>query len=261
MSEIAAWQRDYASHLTIALISRGAVETNRTKMNEHRLMYILLQKDRETAKTYLADGTPSAVIVQPNGTIGSRLAAGADEIRDLVTQIVGTPAQVRGQATLPDQMDGCADCNWKRSAPAQNISISPKIGERAPAFKLRDLSGKMIDLTDYRGSQALVLFWNPGCGFCNQMLNDLKVWESNPPQGAPKLLVVSTGSVSANQSLGLQAPVVLDEGFSVGRLFGASGTPSAILIDEKGDFASAIAVGAPAVLALAFATEPGHRLV
>jgi hypothetical protein len=43
----------------------------------------------------------------------------------------------------------------------------------------------------------------------------------------------------------------MDEGFSVGRKFGAGGTPSAILVDEKGMIASDVAVGAPAVLALA----------
>jgi hypothetical protein len=44
---------------------------------------------------------------------------------------------------------------------------------------------------------------------------------------------------------------VLDEGFAVGTAFGASGTPSAVLVDETGLLASEMAVGAPAVLGLA----------
>ena len=103
-----------------------------------------------------------------------------------------------------------------------------------------------------------MLFWNPGCGFCQQMLPDLKQWEENRPEGAPKLLLVSAGSEEVNREMGLGSPVVLDQGFSVGRAFGAGGTPSAMLIDEEGKIASEVAVGASAVLELAKAkiTEP-----
>ena len=38
---------------------------------------------------------------------------------------------------------------------------------------------------------------------------------------------------------------------SVGSTFGASGTPMAILVDAEGKIASALAAGAPPVLALA----------
>ncbi len=37
----------------------------------------------------------------------------------------------------------------------------------------------------------------------------------------------------------------------MGRSFGAAGTPSAVLVDEEGNVASEVAVGAPAVLELA----------
>jgi len=47
----------------------------------------------------------------------------------------------------------------------------------------------------------------------------------------------------------------LDQQFSVGRAFGASGTPSGVLVDAKGKIASGVAVGAPAVLELAKARE------
>jgi thiol-disulfide isomerase/thioredoxin len=111
--------------------------------------------------------------------------------------------------------------------------------------------GKQVDLVDFRGSKTLVLFWNPGCGFCQRMLDDLKAWEAHLPKGAPKLLVVSTGTVEATQALGLRSPVLLDEGFHAGSKFGANGTPMAVLVDAEGKIASELAAGAPAVLALA----------
>ena len=79
----------------------------------------------------------------------------------------------------------------------------------------------------------------------------LKAWEAIRPEGAPKLLVISAGTLEANEEMGLSSTVVLDQGFAVGRAFGASGTPSAVLVDSKGKIASEVAVGAPAVLELA----------
>jgi peroxiredoxin len=125
-----------------------------------------------------------------------------------------------------------------------------KVGEPAPALTLPDLTGNLVDLVDFRGNKTLVLFWNPGCGFCQRMLEELKVWEAKPPKGAPQLLVVSTGTVEANQAMGLRSPVLLDQGFSAGSKLGANGRPMGVLVDEEGKIASAVAAGAPAVLTL-----------
>ena len=127
-----------------------------------------------------------------------------------------------------------------------------KIGDPAPEFSLSDLSGNLVHLSDFQGRQTLVLFWRPSCSFCQRMLADLKAWETQPPEGAPRLLVVSTDSVQDNQAMGLRSPVVLDQaGTSISSKFGASGTPMAILVDAEGRIASELAAGAPAVLALA----------
>src|SRR5205823_2310688 len=118
--------------------------------------------------------------------------------------------------------------------PMPAVPAAPKIGDPAPALELPDLTGKTINLADFRGSNTLVLFWNPGCGFCRRMLDDLKAWEAHPPKGAPKLLLVSTGTVETNQAMGLRSPVVLEQSFTAGRQFGVNGTPSAVLVDGKG---------------------------
>src|SRR5215472_381229 len=58
-------------------------------------------------------------------------------------------------------------------------------------------------------------------------------------------------AVESNQAMGLRSPVLLDQqGMSVGRLFGATSTPMAVLVDGEGKIASELAAGAPAVLAL-----------
>jgi len=87
------------------------------------------------------------------------------------------------------------------------------------------------------------------------MLPEIKQWEETRPEAAPGLLFVSAGSEDANRDMGISSPVLLDQNFAAGRAFGASGTPSAVLVDAEGRIASEVAVGAPAVLGLAGASR------
>jgi peroxiredoxin len=249
--EISGWQRAYAPQLTIAFITRGSPEENRAKSTEHGLRNVLLQRDREVAETYKEEGTPCAVVVRPDGTIGSPLAAGPEAIRALVARTLQSP---EAAASTPAAAPPAASENG--SAPRPTPPAGPKVGEPAPELRLPDLRGRTINLTGYRGAKALVLFWNPGCGFCQQMLDDLKAWEDDPPNGAPKLLVVSAGTVEENEGMGLRSPLLLDENFTVGSAFGASGTPMAVLVDEEGRIASDVVAGGPAVMALARGETP-----
>lgn len=126
------------------------------------------------------------------------------------------------------------------------------IGEAAPDFSLPDLCGTPVRLSDFRGHQTLVLFWSPRCIFCQHLFPHLLVWDAQPSKDAPRLLVVSTGSVEDNQVLGLRFPVLLEQASrSIGSSFGATGTPTAVLVDAEGRIASELAAGAPAILALA----------
>jgi uncharacterized membrane protein YphA (DoxX/SURF4 family)/peroxiredoxin len=88
-SEIKEWQRSHSDRLTIALISFGTIKENFVNVARNDLGQVLLQQKREVAEQYGAKLTPTAVIVNPDGRIASRLAAGADEIRKLLTTIVG----------------------------------------------------------------------------------------------------------------------------------------------------------------------------
>jgi peroxiredoxin len=217
--EVGRWQRDAASRLAIAVVSRGSVEANQ------------------------ALATPSAVLIDREGKIGSPLAQGAEAIRSLVASAFGGyPLN-----TLPI-LPMTAQRNGNGSRPTLPVAL--KIGDVAPAFSLPDLAGHLVHLSDFRGSTTLVLFWRPGCGFCQRMLAALRAWEAQPQEGAPRLLVVSTESVQDNQAMGLRSPIVLDQAtIRVGSLFGATGTPMAVLIDAEGKIASELAAGAPAVLA------------
>src|SRR5262249_21126950 len=152
----------------------------------------------------------------------------------------------------PDAIRALITTTLNPPAAAPRPPAGLKIGEPAPDFSLPDLAGRTVNLSDFRGSRTLILFWRPSCGFCARMLPDLKAWETNARNGAPKLLVVSTDSVADNKAMELRSLVVLDEQrMSVGSKFGAGGTPMAVLVGADGKIASELAAGALAVLELA----------
>jgi thiol-disulfide isomerase/thioredoxin len=102
----------------------------------------------------------------PDGKVASFIAGGPDAIRGLVMHLVRPPALIPG---------------------------TKRIGDADPKVELDDLEGDTVALEEFRGRKTLILFWNPGCSFCQQMLPDLKQWEENTPKGVPSLLVVSAG--------------------------------------------------------------------
>src|ERR687890_184241 len=196
LPDVGRWQEEHAKKLTLSLISRGEVEENKTKASEHGLSNVLLQKDWEVSESYEVRGTPSAVLISPDGKIASPVAGGVEGIRGLLSYAVGKRAQLPMQPQAQGQP--CPNCG-KVHAAAPTVPASQKVGEEAPEVKLPDLEGNTVELADFRGEKTLVLFWNPGCGFCQQMLPDLKEWETDPPAGAPRLLVVSAGAQEANR--------------------------------------------------------------
>jgi peroxiredoxin len=191
---------------------------------------VLADRSSAVAEAFNIRATPTGVLVDAEGRIASDIALGAQAA---LAVLHGRPIPPLNPATAPP------------NAPA------PSIGSPAPAVKLPDLRGKQTTLARFRGKDTLLVFWNPGCGFCQGMLDDLKAWEARPPAGAPRLVLISTGAPETNRAMGLRAPVLLDDSFAAASAFGASGTPSGILLNARGHIASELVVGAQALLQLA----------
>ena len=220
---LAGWQHEHAGALTLAVVSGGDVEATRHDADEHGLDRMLVDEDLGVYEAYQASLTPSAVLVSPDGLIAAYVASGYDQIEGLVER-----------ALAPDETE-------QRGLP---------IGAAAPELDLRDLEGERISLAD-PGRDTLVLFWNPGCGFCSAMRGALHAWERTTEGGSLRLLVVSSGDAEALRADGFRSTVVLDPEYAASAAFHAAGTPMAVLVDRDGRVASALVVGADAVFALA----------
>lgn len=228
LPDISRWQTEHHDELTVATVSSGDISAIRAEAEEHGLEWALFDTDLAIFEAYQATATPSAVLISPDGQIASYLASGSDEIEQLVERAIANDEE-ENEGGLP-------------------------IGAPVPKLELTDLDGEPVSLTD-PDSDTLVLFWNPNCGFCRSMLDDLHAWERTP-RHSPRLLVVSSGDEEDTRADGFRSTVALDPGYTAGNAFGAGGTPMAVLVDRENRVASAVVGGGAAVLALA---ERGTR--
>lgn len=240
---VKVWERDYEAQLTVALISKGELKENINRMGKYGVKHLLLQGESDVDKDYQASWTPAAVVIGRDGIIRSHVTYGDEAIRALVAYAV-TTSEVQATAS-----------NGGGNGHRPKITIGTslfKVGDPAPRFSLPDLHGKMVDAEDLLGRDTLLLFWNPTCGFCQAMSEDIKRWEESPPMGAPRLVIISSGdakSVKAN-SRDFKSLFLHDPEFDMSPLFGTNSTPSAVLIGADGTFASSLAVGERNILPL-----------
>jgi len=224
LPDVASWQSAHAERFSVAVLAEGEPADVRAVAERHGLRNVLADADGELSRSYQAAGTPSAVLITPDGAIGSRLAAGTAAIAELVAGVLDAPG-------LP-------------------------VGTAAPALDdLVPLDGRTASLAG--GRESLVLFWNPDCGYCRSMQADLLAWETEANGSSPQLVVISSGTEERTRGEGFASPVLLDPDWSAAMAYGAHGTPSAVLVDPDGRVASEPLVGAEAILARA----RGPRLV
>jgi len=228
---VSRWQKAYGERLTLAVISRGDRTAN-SDLAELGLDHVLLQADREVAVAYEVPGTPGAVLIDASGAIASAVALGSESINEFVSRALS--AQLRSG-------------NGEVSPPSELI-VQQR--EAAPTFRLPDLTGAFFELSDLRGSETVLLFWDPASESCRQILDDLRTWERANPVGSRKLVVVSVGSAEANRALGLTSLILLDGSAEAARAFGAEGIPAAVLLDGETRMASSVVFGSEAVLQL-----------
>jgi peroxiredoxin len=89
---VADWQRERGDQLTIAVLSEGDSETTAAKQAELGLRSVLVQHEREVAEAYESWGTPTAVLISPEGLIASPLGTGSNGVHDLVAGLLNVDA-------------------------------------------------------------------------------------------------------------------------------------------------------------------------
>ena len=229
------WERDYRAELTIALLSKGSVKENLRIADEYGTASLLVQGDTKISDVYQVKWTPAAVLITAHARIAGHFSYGVDEIKELVSEAVaGTTAQAIDNGG-----------SGKRKTIQIGDRSSYNVGDFAPEFTVTDGEGRLIKSSDFLGQDTALLFWNPGCPFCQEMSDDLISWEENPPKNAPHLVIVASGDeeILEADSKRFISRYMRDPDLDVGELFGTKSTPSAVIIGRDGRIASTIAFG------------------
>jgi len=126
---------------------------------------------------------------------------------------------------------------------------SPEIGKPAPAFTLKDTSGKEHSLADFKGKLVVLEWVNHGCPFVKKHYesgNMQKVQAESVGSGAVWLSICSSapdkqGHMSAEDAAAKAKEVdskanayLLDEDGTVGKAYDAKTTPEIFIINEEG---------------------------
>jgi len=117
---------------------------------------------------------------------------------------------------------------------------APVPGHPAPEFALKNLSGQMVRLSDFKGKPVLINFWATWCGPCRAEFPEL---ERASAEDAGKLVIIGVNSTALDQpaavksfaaEMGATFPIVLDETGQVSKMYQIKGLPTSFFIDRNG---------------------------
>ncbi len=136
-----------------------------------------------------------------------------------------------------------------KETPISEKKIIAEVGEKAPAFSLKDQYGKTHTLAEYEGKVVVLEWFNQTCPFCkniwesglvSKLLTDLEAADTdvvylsiNSTANLPEKDVLKGGKEFIEE-LELEVPMLMDYDGAVGHLYNAKTTPHMFVIDEKG---------------------------
>ncbi|MFT3712269.1 MAG: thioredoxin family protein [Archangium sp.] len=122
------------------------------------------------------------------------------------------------------------------------------LGKPAPDFKLKDLDGKEVSLSSFKGKTVVLEWFNPECPFVKashgkgSLVDTAKkqqakgiVWLSINSGGAGKQGAGAEKSKAGVKTFAMENPVLLDESGTVGKAYGATNTPHLFIVDASGN--------------------------
>ncbi len=181
----------------------------------------VLAHDGAPVDDYRVEYTPGAVVVSTDRMVTVTPSYGSDDVRRLYNALAGREPQ--------------------------DLVIGPppvREGDPAPDVMV-EVDGERMPIAAAAGDDAVLLFWDTTCGFCQQIEGDVLRRQDT----VPLVLVLRGDSDAAVREAGFTVPVALDPTFGVGGALQAPGTPTAVRLRD-GEIASTVAVGGPEVLNL-----------
>lgn len=113
-------------------------------------------------------------------------------------------------------------------------------GKTAPDFTLKDLSGKDVRLSDYKGKIVFLNFWATWCPPCREEIPSMMKLNQAMAGKPFQMLAVSIdeGGKEAVEHYfkgsGTMLPALLDTDNSIAKRYGTTGVPETFVLDKRG---------------------------
>ena len=116
-----------------------------------------------------------------------------------------------------------------------------EVGDKAPDFALKDMDGKTVNLSDYKGKVVVLDFFASWCPPCREEIPDFIGLQKS--YGAGSFSMVGVAMVSLNEAkefakkMGINYPVLIDDG-KVSTVYGpVRSIPTTFVIDKDSKIA------------------------
>ncbi len=235
--------------VTLLLIGGATPEKMITLIQERGIDF---QMNPDLAKKFHDEGAEDRVI-EALTRAGEKLRAGASATASLPAGAASSPppSSTAGQAQQAAESSRPASSSVERkiaevlAAPAPVASEGPL----APAFSLVDLSGKKLDLADYKGKVVLLDFWATWCQPCRSEIPEFMRLQKRYSEQGFQVIGISLDDSPRPvrkfyQDYNMNYPVAMVNA-RVRQLYdGVSGVPTTFLIGRDGRVYDQV-VGAP----------------
>jgi peroxiredoxin len=124
--------------------------------------------------------------------------------------------------------------------PLYAASAAPTVGESAPDFALRSLSGENVRLSEHLGEVVVLNFWATWCGSCRQEMPLLDELFLKYRRAGMVLLSINLDdeperAAEMAKTLKVSYPVLLDRRKEAAKAFDVGTLPVTVLIDRAGE--------------------------
>ena len=152
---------------------------------------------------------------------------------------IGLIATQSALGIFPSTSAGAESPFARPQAVERNLAMV-KVGDEAPNFQLRDLAGNMMSLSQFRGKVVLLNFWATWCGPCRVEMPAMEQLYRTLSRREFEILAVSTDAQGAavtrpfQREMGFTFPILHDEEYRVGFIYGARSLPLTFMVDRQG---------------------------
>ena len=122
----------------------------------------------------------------------------------------------------------------------RGLGEGPRIGYRAPNFRLKDLAGEEVSLASYRGQVVFINFWATWCVPCKVEMPYMEALYRDYKDKGFEILAISSDIQGESvvrpfvEKMRLTYPVLLDSDFHVDSKYLIRSVPTTVLVGRDG---------------------------